>query len=246
MPVSVCIATYNGGNYIREQICSILQQLTEDDEIIISDDGSTDNTITILESFHDQRIKIFENHRKHGFIWNFENALLKATGDVMFLCDQDDIWKPDKVRVILNALRNHDMVLHDAEIIDKDGNIKGDRYSERLHKYKGFWSNIWRTRWLGCCMAFKRNVLDYALPFPSHIVGHDGWISAVGLVKFNYYYIPDTLMYYRRHDRNTSTAFGKSHNSIYFMLIQKRLWLLIEISKRLFKKEIAEKLYIRR
>ena len=241
MMISVCVAALNGANYIREQISSVLPQLGENDEIVVSDDGSTDDTIAILESFKDQRIKLLVNEGKHGFIWNFENALKEAKGDIIFLCDQDDIWKPDKVKVVLSALKDHDIVLHDAEIIDKDGVKTGILYSDGLHKREGFWSNLWKTRWLGCCMAFRRNVLEYALPFPIHIVGHDGWISVVGLAKFDYYYIPDVLMWYRRHGDNASTASGRSENSLYFMLIQKRLWAVIEIGKRLLRRELLKK-----
>ena len=241
MSISVCIASFNGEKYLKEQILSVLPQLGEEDEIIVSDDGSTDETMVILESFHDPRIKIFVNEGKHGFIWNFENALEEAKGDVIFLCDQDDIWKPNKVKVVIQALQDHDMVLHDAEIVDKDGDKTGKLYSEGLHKCKGFWSNIWKTRWLGCCMAFRRCVLEYALPFPHHIVGHDGWISAVGLAKFDYYYIPDVLMCYRRHGDNASTASGRSDKSLYFMLIQKRLWVVIELGKRLLRRDILKK-----
>ena len=237
MSISVCIASFNGERYLKEQISSVLPQLREEDEIIVSDDGSTDETFAILESFHDSRIKMFVNEGRHGFIWNFENALKKAKGDVIFLCDQDDVWKPNKVEIVMEAFQNHDIVLHDAEIVDKDGNKTGNRYSEGLHHRRGFWSNLWKTRWLGCCMAFRRNVLEYALPFPRHIVGHDGWISAVGLAKFDYYYIPDVLMWYRRHGENASTASGESHNSWYYMLIKKRLCLLIEISRRLLERK---------
>ncbi len=236
MKISVCIATFNGGRFIREQVMSVLPQLGEDDEMIVSDDGSTDDTITILESFHDPRIIICQNEGRHGFIWNFENALRKATGDVIFLCDQDDIWKPNKVEVVMAALQDHDMVLHDAEIIDKDGNLTGIRYSDGLHHRTGFWSNWWKTRWLGCCMAFRRNVLAYALPFPRHIVGHDGWISAVGLARFDYGYIPDVLMWYRRHGDNASTASEPTHQSWYYMLVRKRLCLVFELCRRLLVK----------
>ena len=238
MKISVCIATFNGGRFIREQVMSVLPQLGEEDEIVVSDDGSTDDTITILESFHDHRIIICQNEGRHGFIWNFENALMKTTGDMIFLCDQDDIWKLKKVEIVMEALQNYDIVLHDAEIVDKDGNKTGIRYSEGLHHRKGFWSNLWKTRWLGCCMAFRRNVLEYALPFPRHIVGHDGWISAVGLAKFDYYYIPEVLMWYRRHGENASTASEESHHSWYYMLIKKRLCLVMEISRRLLKKDL--------
>ena len=241
MIISVCIAAFNGANYIREQVMSVLPQLSEDDEVVVSDDGSTDDTVEILESINDRRIKISQNEGKHGFIWNFENALKEAKGDVIFLCDQDDIWKPEKVKVALQALKDHDIVLHDAEIIDKDGVKTGILYSDGLHKRQGFWSNLWKTRWLGCCMAFRRNVLEYALPFPSHLVGHDGWISVVGLARFDYYYIPDVLMWYRRHGDNASTASERSESSLYYMLSQKRLWSVIEIGKRLLRRELLRK-----
>lgn len=240
--ISVCIATFNGENYIREQVMSVLSQLSEDDEIVVSDDGSRDDTVAIIYSLNDKRIQIYKNEMKHGYIWNFENALKKATGDVIFLCDQDDIWKPEKVKVVMQALKDHDIVLHDAEIVDKDGTPTGALYSDSLHQRKGFWSNLWKTRWLGCCMAFRRNVLEFALPFPHHIVGHDGWISAVGMAKFDYAYLPDVLMSYRRHDGNASTASERSHNSWYFKLVQKRFWMVIEVCKRLLKRE-KKKIY---
>ena len=235
--ISVCIATLNGGRFVREQVKSVLPQLSEDDEVVVSDDGSTDDTVEILKSINDKRMKICKNEGRHGFIWNFENALKKAKGDVIFLCDQDDIWKPNKVEIVMETLKDHDIVLHDAEMIDQDGVMTGKLYSDGLHQRKGFWSNLWKTRWLGCCMAFRKNVLEYALPFPHHIVGHDGWISAVGLAKFDYYYIADALMWYRRHGENVSTASERSHNTWYYMLIKKRLWLLIEVGRRLLKKK---------
>ena len=96
MSISVCIATYNGGAFIKDQIYSILLQLSQNDEIIISDDGSRDSTLNILFSFNDSRIKIYKNGGKHGVVSNFENAIKHATGDYIFLCDQDDVWMPGK------------------------------------------------------------------------------------------------------------------------------------------------------
>ena len=236
MNISVCMATYNGGKYIREQVMSVLPQLGEDDEIVVSDDGSTDDTLAVLRSFGDSRIRIWQNEGEHGYVRNFENALKRSSGEFVFLCDQDDIWKPFKVKTMMKALETYDIVLHDAEIADKDGVGVGILYSDSLHRGEGFWSNLWRTRWLGCCMAFRRNVLDYALPFPRHIVGHDGWISSIGMVKFCYCYLPDVLMLYRRHGGNASSASSASHTSLYYKLVEKRLWLLIETSRRLIKK----------
>ncbi|MCD8291094.1 MAG: glycosyltransferase, partial [Prevotella sp.] len=98
MKVSVCIATYNGEKYIEEQIRSILSQLSDNDEVIISDDGSHDQTLSLIQSIGDKRIKIFQNEGRHGFKYNFENTLKKVQGDYIFLCDQDDVWLPNKVQ----------------------------------------------------------------------------------------------------------------------------------------------------
>ena len=95
--ISVCIATYNGERYIREQLDSILSQLSLDDEVIISDDGSKDSTIEIISSYLDSRIKVFKNNGKHGYVGNFENALNHSSGDFIFLSDQDDIWELQKI-----------------------------------------------------------------------------------------------------------------------------------------------------
>ncbi|MCG2791916.1 MAG: glycosyltransferase, partial [Weeksellaceae bacterium] len=106
--ISVCLATYNGEKYLEAQIKSILKQLSVDDELIISDDRSTDNTISVINKFDDNRIKIFINKNKNGVAHNFENALLKATGDYIFLSDQDDIWADNKVDVLLKELKEYD------------------------------------------------------------------------------------------------------------------------------------------
>lgn len=117
--VSVCMATYNGGRYIREQVDSILHQEFKENqnvelELVVSDDGSTDDTIEILESYHDVRIKIFQHHNKRKYKYlnatrackcNFENAMSKAKGDYIFLSDQDDVWYPWKIDKQLTMLR---------------------------------------------------------------------------------------------------------------------------------------------
>ena len=99
--ISVCMATYNGENFIKEQIDSILPQLSDDDEIVISDDGSTDKTVDIIENYGDSRIKLLKYNSFRSTIYNLENALKDSKGDVIFLCDQDDKWNEDKVNICL-------------------------------------------------------------------------------------------------------------------------------------------------
>ena len=94
---SICIATYNGEKYIKEQLNSILSQINEDDEIIISDDGSQDKTLDVIQEITDSRIVIIKNDsRRHGIIGNFQNALKHANGEYIFLSDQDDVWCKEK------------------------------------------------------------------------------------------------------------------------------------------------------
>src|ERR1700722_16776290 len=94
---SICMATYNGERHIYKQVKSILDQISPQDEVIVSDDYSIDGTIDILKSFNDARIKIFTNEHKKGPVGNFENALSKASGDIIFLADQDDEWFSNKI-----------------------------------------------------------------------------------------------------------------------------------------------------
>lgn len=136
--ISVCMATYNGAKYIKEQVDSILQRLDDNDRLVISDDCSSDNTVDILKSYADPRIKIFHHtpdKKDHKYskghylsTKNFENALINAKGDYIFLSDQDDIWENDKVRVSMEDLSKHDLIVSNHSIIDKDGNMKEDSH----------------------------------------------------------------------------------------------------------------------
>ena len=126
--ISVCIATHNGEQYIKEQLDSILCQLLSEDEVVISDDGSTDSTLEIIKGYNDPRIKIFNfkqpSKTSHTHIYasrNFENALKHAKGEYIFLSDQDDIWMPSKVAVCLGALKQNDMIVHNMEIVNDYG-----------------------------------------------------------------------------------------------------------------------------
>ena len=121
--ISVCIATYNGERFIKEQLLSIIGQLSPDDEIIISDDGSADNTLGIVRELNSPLIKIFTNTGEHGYTPNFENALSHTKGDYIFLSDQDDIWQPQKVALCMEHLKTCDLVISDALMVDAGNNL---------------------------------------------------------------------------------------------------------------------------
>lgn len=204
--ISVCMATYNGEKFIEAQIKSILHQLKDEDEIIISDDSSTDRTLDIVRSFDDSRIKIFANQKFANPIFNFENALKLAKGQVIFLSDQDDLWHPEKVSKMLNVLHDADTVICDCSIIDETGTELVKSYFDLVKSSPGILHNLKKNTYFGCCMAFKREVLNKALPFPKQIPMHDIWLGFVSDVFFKSVFLNECLTYYRKHSNNASIA----------------------------------------
>ena len=124
MKVSVAMAYYNGGEYINEQLSSILSQLGEEDEVILSVDAADDGSEKLLKkrAEEDARIPLLRGPGK-GVVKNFARAIAHCSGDVIFLSDQDDIWWDDKVKTVLRAFQEKGTaaVVHNAEIIDAHG-----------------------------------------------------------------------------------------------------------------------------
>lgn len=225
---SICIITYNGETYIRQQLDSILPQMADDDEIIVSDDNSYDSTLDIIREYQDTRIKIYQNPQK-GVIRNVENALRYAKGDFIFLADQDDVWQNDKMNISLDALKRCDLVVSDCYVTDKDLNITHDSFYEINHSFKNKFLAYLKNPYLGCCMAFHKKILQKALPFPADIPMHDIWLGNVAAFYYTTDLIPDKLIYYRRHGANASTASAPSNKGIKEMIrirlnIAKKLW----------------------
>lgn len=231
--ISVCIATYNGGKYIKEQLDSILPQLGTKDEIVVSDDSSTDNTLDILFSYDDSRIKVYSNQHFHSPIFNFENALIHAKGDFIFLSDQDDIWESNKVQVMLDALRYAVLVVSDCTMVDKNLKLIKESFFNHKVRKKGVISNLIRNNYLGCCMAFRREVLCKALPFPKCIAMHDIWLGLCASAFYSVEFIPDKLIKYRRHGNNASPTGEKSHYKISYRIIY-RIQFIVALMRRMF------------
>lgn len=234
--ISVCIATYNGEKYIKEQLDSIIPQLGHEDEIVISDDGSSDSTLDIINSINDKRIRITVNQGKHGVNSNFNNALLHAKGDFIFLADQDDIWLSGKVAECLKALEKADLVMHDAIITDYSLSSQNKTLFCELNIKGGFVSNLIRNRFTGCCIAFRKEILEYILPIPdSTLFFHDNWIGLMCELKGTVKFIPFKGIYFRRHPDTNSTA-GKGKGMTLSRKIRSRISLLSLTLKRFFKK----------
>lgn len=232
--ISVCIASYNGARFIERQVRSILHQLDAEDEIIVSDDGSTDGTIAVLQALNDARIRIVEGPRMNSPIWNFERALSEAVGDYIFLSDQDDEWLPDKVSVCMDYLRFYDCVVSDCQVVDGSGNVIYDSFFAVNGTRTGRYFNLLvKNGYLGCCMAFRRVVLRHALPFPRRTPMHDIWLGNVAAFRYSICFVPDKLVLYTRHGDNASTASAPSGYSL-FSCIRFRWEMIVGVLRLLF------------
>lgn len=231
-PVSICMATYNGARFITEQLSSILCQLQDDDELIISDDGSTDETVTIIREFKDPRVKFLEGAELKNLIRNFSHALSHARHDLIFLADQDDVWFEHKVETVTQLLQIYDLVVTDCTLIDADGALLADSFFKQHGSRAGFLSNLMSNSYLGCCMAFRRSLLEKALPIPLSVPMHDIWLGILAEWYGRPYFYPKPLMAYRRHGVNVSTTGTPSTRSLWQKL-GSRYHLLLCLARRI-------------
>lgn len=205
MKISVALAAYKGEQYIAEQLESILPQLGENDEIIVSDDYPAGLTRGVVQAIRDKRIKYIEGCGK-GVVSNFENALKACSGDVIFLCDQDDVWMPDKVSCVMAEIANGaDLVLHNAAVTDGSLNITEPSFFAIHGSNADFKSNLIKNTFVGCCMAFTRQVMLDTLPFPKELPMHDWWIALAAIKKgYKAVLLEKPLIKWRRHGGNVT------------------------------------------
>ena len=216
--ISVCVATYNGERFVEEQLRSILSQLGPEDEVIVSDDESTDRTLDIVASLEDPRIRVLHS-TAHYFKWNFHNALQAAKGNIIFLSDQDDVWLQGKVEKCVKALEDVDLVIHDSRVVDNDMNVVQPSFFRFYGSGPGLLKNSLNNTYFGSCMAFRRSVLEAALPFPkSNEIGHDIWLGLVAEMTGKVQFLDEPLLLYRRHDLSrtnlTQSLLNRSKRSI--------------------------------
>src|SRR5690349_12934770 len=213
--VSVCMATRNGETFIKEQLDSILPQLTPEDEIVVSDDCSSDSTLTVIRSLQDSRIRLLESSSEKGIARNFEASLMASKGDFIFLADQDDVWLPEKISKMKNALLHHDLVMSDCRLVDDNLQLQSESFYDLNGSGRGLFKNLLKNSYMGCCMAFTKRLKERALPFPPDIPMHDYWVGLVAEVySFSVCFMPDVLLLHRRHDANASTSGKASRHSM--------------------------------
>ncbi len=207
--LTVCLATYNGAEFVVRQLNTVLKQLSANDEVIVVDDGSKDNTVQVIRETYGDRVQVYVNEKNLGVIHSFEKAISLAKGDILFLCDQDDLWEDDKVETVLKAFNNEkaDLVVHDAYVVDGSLEIISPSWNDynQNNINQGIFGNILKNAYTGAFMAFKKEIKEDILPFPASIEMHDQWIALVCMMtKKKITFIDKPLMKYVRHGGNVT------------------------------------------
>jgi len=210
--ISVAMATYNGAAFIEKQLDSIISQTLKPVEIVICDDGSTDDTLKIIRKYSKKtNIRLYQNDINLGYIKNFEKTMSLCTSPLIALSDQDDIWHHDKLKILSKEINGNLSVFSDMKLIDENDII----ISESFESYQKIWfpedpeirhiSLLWENYLTGCSCLIKKELFELCRPFPADLP-HDHWLalgsSAAGKIK----HIDSKLTFYRKHSANTIGA----------------------------------------
>lgn len=211
MSISVCMATFNGENYLHLQVASIIAQMAPDDELIIIDDASTDGTMALLQGIDDPRIQVTRNEKNLGHVQSFAKAITLANRQLIFMSDQDDIWVSGRASAMCDALSaGAALVSTNSGFINAGGEPvpplqPGLKQSESCHH----WGNIWRifngnAAYYGCAMALREELRDIILPIPAYVESHDLWIAMAANLAGNNQHLERITLLRRIHGTNAS------------------------------------------
>ena len=248
--ISIAMATYNGAKYLREQIDSILAQSIQDFELVVCDDCSTDETFSILKEYalRDNRVKVFFFFFNWGFKKNFEKVIKLTQGDYVALSDQDDIWTPDHLEVLMKEMRGEVQIVCGKPLFVNENNqklpdeydyfkmdyIPKDNDEHARHFFLG------KSTYQGASMLIKRDFFDTALPIPDSVLYHDSWFVALAFFMGGIVYVDKYIMRYRR--LSNSITYSERHMSafrrfvrhtIHDNVLPDRLFIIQEIKDRL-------------
>ncbi len=220
--VSIAMTTYNGEKYLREQLESIFNQTYKNIEVVVTDDCSKDETAQILKEYKQKYgLKYYINETNLGYVKNFEKALSLCKGEYIAFADQDDVWMPEKIEVLMNEIEGVSLVYADAELIDQNDESYGETKKERnIREDKNFpASNLKEVIEIGlqgCASMFERDVLLKAMPFPNELlkrnkIYHDRWIGIVAGKMKGIKFVDKPLIKYRLHMNNNCGINGSGY-----------------------------------
>jgi len=205
--ISIALCTYNGERFLRELLDSIQSQTYEKLEFVVVDDHSSDQTWDILTSYaeSDQRFRLYRNEENLGYNRNFEKALALCTSDLIAICDQDDVWHPEKISLMQQNIGSNLLLYHDSALIDADGVDMNFRISDKFNFYRGADPTVFLM--MNCVsghsILLKRDLLNHIFPIPEHSP-YDHWIAYVATLNGSIDYLDQTLVRYRQHGENAT------------------------------------------
>lgn len=213
--VSVALATWNGERFLREQLETIYTQTWKPLEVVVSDDASTDGTVSILDRYaRSHGLRYFVNPEQKGLVKNFEQAISMASGDYIALSDQDDLWKPHKITTLVESIGDATLIYGNVgEVLDVDGRRGREHRWEPIFRFARNHGSGNPTRYLMAenwvvshSILFKRQLVEHALPIPAHQRFHDGWLALIASKLAGVVYIDEALQVYRRHPASYTYA----------------------------------------
>lgn len=210
--VSIALTTFNGEKYLRPLLNSIFQQTYKPLEVVAVDDYSTDGTVEILKEYSKRfPLRYIVNKSRLGFIKNFERAISLCEGSYVALADQDDVWIPQKLEILISQIGDRSIVCSDFSLIDGDGCLIAPSFRRDLNVpipdfAKQFYSLVFINFVQGCTCLFRRDFKEYILPIPIEAMSHDWWIGIIATQRNGIAYVDRPLVMYRQHSKNTLGA----------------------------------------
>lgn len=218
--ISFVLASYNGAGFIEEQLTSILASLGPDDEIVVSDDGSTDATLECVSAVRDTRIRLLSGGERLGYQGNFARAMAASTGRFIFFSDQDDICLAARVPLSLTALERHWCVCGDATVVDSQLKpMQASHFAAHGARFD-LVSLIARPPVIGATLACRREFVDACIPFPVG-VPHDMWLASQAARMGELAAVREPFILYRRHAAAVSATASTSQRPIRERLIER-------------------------
>jgi len=228
MKIGVCLACYNGSNYIVEQIESILNQIGQNDVLCISDDSSTDDTVLKVQGINDKRIILHINSENIGYVLNFQNTLsMLQNCDYIFFSDQDDIWVSNRVKLMIETLKesNKNILFGTYDVIDRSISnsvihVPHPIASSNLNNILGLFLGLKQYPYYGCTSVITSKAKNYIFPIPFPGVGHDIWIALIGNIKDDIIHMNRSVTIRRIHGENLTN----SNRNLYSKIKTRIIW----------------------
>lgn len=226
MKTSVVLATYNGEKYIREQLLSIMNQTEKVDEVLIQDDCSKDRTLEICKEFVESNNldwTVSKNEQNKGFEKNFLSALKKVSGDIVFLCDQDDVWKENKVQTMKRLMKDENILslATTVDLIDENGKVYLRHLKHPNANYNGI-KKVTKNEflrffdYLGMTMAIRKSLVDCLNDENDYDVSHDVLINFLAVKQNGFYYLDKSLTERRSVKENHSYKVSKKETEDFY------------------------------